>query len=136
MKFPCLKSFTIYQCGSHYLVRSDGVPSDLPCEQCQTKKFSKPNDIAYASGNEILPQFLWHGVNYLEKMWIDLKFLEKSAPLKKYFPEFIVDGNPLMLDKGSYFDGLEAIGISPSDPFASLQVFLTSYTNLHISSRR
>ena len=109
------------ECGKHYLVRTDGVPSDLPCEHCQANKFSKPNDIVKASASERLPQFLWHGKNYLEKMWGDLKFLEKCAPLGKYFPEYRIDGNPLLLDIRGYFDGLEAIGISSTNPLDSLK---------------
>lgn len=84
-------------CGNHYLVRSSGVPKDLPCEQCIAQELDQPKDAVPNVFKESLAQFIWKGQNYLEKMWTDLDFLEEVSLLKKAFSKEDFKGNPLLL---------------------------------------
>ena len=86
-------------CGNHYLVRSDGVDSDLPCEQCGADRATNPKKYIPRATKGVFPQFLWHGENYLDKMWGDLKFLDRVDLLKPMKTKFDVTDNPLLLSK-------------------------------------
>ena len=103
------------------MVRCDGVPTDLPCEQCASKKYIKPSEIAAAASHDPLPQFIWHGQNYLEKMWTDVHFLTENIAVKKYAPGLLIEGNPLLLDNHTYFKGLDDIGVNLHDPLSQLK---------------
>jgi hypothetical protein len=48
--------------------------------------------------NTPLPQFIWSNTNYLEKMWIDLDFLNENIFLKKVSPNLEITHNPLLLN--------------------------------------
>jgi hypothetical protein len=48
--------------------------------------------------NTPLPQFIWSNTNYLEKMWIDLDFLNENIFLKKVSPSLEITHNPLLLN--------------------------------------
>ena len=89
------------KCGKHYLVRSSSVPQDIPCEACGAAKLAKPSlvvkDPFPKDENEIFHQFIWHGQNYLERMWIDTDFLQQSHLLNIVFPDLHLYYNPLML---------------------------------------
>jgi hypothetical protein len=105
-------------CGRHYLVRSDFVPSTLPCEQCIARTNAQPKllvpsmaatlgvDVGGSGGggageeshNKVtLPQFVWHGVNYVDKMWNDLDFVSGVSALKRYTCGIDPHMNPLLL---------------------------------------
>jgi hypothetical protein len=111
----------IRNCRRHYLVRSEGVPADLPCEQCAGKSYSKPNDIVLSSSSDLLPQFIWHGKSYLEKIWTDFDFLTENIAIKKFLPELVIKGNPLLLSNDKYFKALESIGVNIHDPLRFLR---------------
>ena len=86
------------KCAKHYLVRSSSVPQDIPCEACGAAILAKPSlvvaDPFPENENEIMHQFIGHGVNYLERMWIDTGrsplslslyiFLSVLVPLSTY----------------------------------------------------
>lgn len=106
-------------CGKHYLVRSDFVPPKLPCEQCTAKANAQPKmlvpsmastlgvdaglpngkDIAAGQNQVTLPQFIWHGVNYIDKMWNDLDFIGDVDALRRYQCGIDPSMNPLLLPK-------------------------------------
>lgn len=86
-------------CGNHYLVRSEGVAPDIPCEQCAADRATNPKEYIPRATKEVFPQFLWHGDNYLNKMWSDTKFLEHVDLLKHLKNKFDFENNPLFLSK-------------------------------------
>jgi hypothetical protein len=108
-------------CRRHYLVRSDGVPTDLPCEQCQGREYAKTNALVGAAAADGLPQFIWHGKNYLDIMHGDLSFLEDVIPLREKVPELTIQGNPLLLLRAPLKKGLDLANTSKMDPFAQLK---------------
>ena len=109
-------------CRKHYLVRSEGVPSDLPCEQCATRDYSKPNTLVKtAKAEDSLPQFLWHGNDYIEKMTSDMSFLQENVPLQRRVPELSVKGNPLLLLRHNLKGNLDSLSVSKKDTFNQLR---------------
>ena len=87
-------------CGKHFLVRSNAVPNNTPCECCRAKLLAAPDLVAPSAlqdDTENLQQFIWHGVDYLEKLWTDLDFLDENILLKRAFPHLDVKYNPLLL---------------------------------------
>ena len=89
----------VRSCHKHYIMRTYGVPSDLPCEQCGAKQALEMPQYLPQIHNEPLPQFIWSKKNYLEKMWTDLKFLNENIFLRKILPDIDTDFNPLLLSK-------------------------------------
>ena len=88
-------------CGRHYLVRSESVPPSLPCQECVVKEYCEPSTIVPSISDELLPQFLWHGENYLDRMWSDLDFLDEVVPLKKHLMDTDLKMNPLLLPRAA-----------------------------------
>eukprot|EP00605_Chrysophyceae_sp_TOSAG23-4_P001865 GSChrysophyteH1.ASY1.ANO1.2057.1 assembled CDS len=99
-------------CRKHYLTRSSNVPQDIPCEACQAASMARPSLVAPApfqdDEREVLQQFIWHGKDYLEKIWEDTKFLNENFLLKNLFPEIVVEYNPLILPLDEYNAVLES----------------------------
>lgn len=87
-------------CGKHFLVRSNAVPNNTPCECCRAKLLATPDLVAPSAlqdDTENLQQFIWHGIDYLEKLWTDVDFLDENILLKRAFPQMDVKYNPLLL---------------------------------------
>jgi hypothetical protein len=98
------------------------VPQDLPCEQCATRDFNKPNPIVpQISDDEPLPQFIWKGINYLEKMWIDSSFLQDNLLIKKTVPDLDTKFNPLFLFRDAYRSNLDSLVEGSNDPLTFLK---------------
>ena len=108
-------------CRVHFLVRTQHVPADLPCEECAAKKFSRPYAAVPPLFDEPLPGWLWKGENYLEKMWADTRFLSENLLLKKALPEFSFEFNPLLLPSGYYKEVLSSLFLVPTDSLAFLR---------------
>ena len=101
-------------CGKHFAVRSNAVPNDLPCECCRAQLLAQPDLVvpsALQDPEENLQQFIWRGVNYLEKIWTDVDFLDENILLKKAFPEFEIKFNPLLLLSRDFQDVLEVVSV-------------------------
>lgn len=81
-------------CGKHYLVRTSGVPSDLPCETCKVAQAGDSNSIDRKIYDSF-PVFIWQGANYLDKLWADSALLAGYTWL---FPDMAIKSNPFMLD--------------------------------------
>ena len=98
-------------CRKHYLARSSNVPQDIPCEACTAASLARPSLVMPApyadKETEVLQQFIWHGKDYLEKLWTDTTFLNDNFLLKNVFPSLTVDYNPLMLPVDEYVSVLE-----------------------------
>ncbi len=83
-------------CRRHYLARSSNVPQDIPCEACQALSMSQPSLVVPTpykeEGNEteVMQQFIWHGKDYIEKIWKDTTFLNQNFLLKNIFPSIYV----------------------------------------------
>ena len=103
------------QCGNHYMVRSVGVPPDLPCEQCGASKASNFKQFIPQATDKLFPQFLFHGENYLDKMWIDTQFLGTVMLMNQYFGQFDCFMNPLQLTKQKIAEVMEDIILFASD---------------------
>lgn len=89
---------SLRSCRKHFIVRSYGVLSDLPCEQCMAKTAQDPIQNIPKIYKEKIPQYIYKNVNYLDKMWIDLNFLNENLYLKKmYNGSLDIDYNPLLL---------------------------------------
>lgn len=94
-------------CGNHYLVRTDMIPPDLVCAECETSARAQPRvmvpSLASALGaptdnyKTTLPQFLWHGKNYIDKIWDDCSFLNENDALNRYRSDVDPGLNPLFL---------------------------------------
>lgn len=89
-------------CRKHYLIRSAGVSPDIPCEQCLTTKASQSTEYVPKITSHLFPQYLWHGTNYLDKLWTDLQFLQNISLMKDLNHIFDYQYNPLLLSKTSY----------------------------------
>ena len=101
-------------CGKHFLVRSNAVPNDTPCECCMAKLLAAPDLVvpsAIQDESENLQQFIWHGVNYLEKLWSDIDFLDENILLKSVFPDLDVKYNPLLLLSQDFGDVLNEVTV-------------------------
>ena len=72
-------------CGKHYIVRSTGVDPMLKCEQCalQNEFLKAKEPLPEIYEDDILAQYIWKGVNYTNKIWNDLNFLDENHLLKK-----------------------------------------------------
>lgn len=88
-------------CKKHFLVRSSGVPADLKCEQCEGKKTVENANMTAKLYNNPFPPFIYKESNYLEKVWTDLAFLQDFECIRKLYPDFHFDRNPLLLDSSS-----------------------------------
>ena len=97
------------KCGNHYLVRSVGVSPDLPCELCGASKASNFKQFIAQATDKLFPQFLFHGENYLDKMWVDTQFLGTVALLQRYFGQFDCFMNPLHLTKDKIAEVMDDI---------------------------
>ena len=86
-------------CRKHYIIRSNGVPADLPCEQCSAKQALEPPQYVPHIYDETLPIYIWSQKNYLEKIWNDLNFLSENIFLRKALPDLEIEFNPLLLNK-------------------------------------
>lgn len=84
-------------CGKHYLIRTLGVPANLPCEQCAAKAAEIAQESVPSVMEEQIPQFIWHGESYLNKMWTDTDFLADVSLLGYFTDEIDVTFNPLLL---------------------------------------
>jgi hypothetical protein len=94
-------------CGNHYLVRTDMVPPDLACAECETRVKSQPRVIVPSLASALgaptdpykttLPQFIWHGKNYIDKIWNDCGFLNENDALSRYRSDVDPALNPLFL---------------------------------------
>ena len=149
-------------CRQHYLVRTDGVSSDLPCSECarmvyragssvipalapteekdelseatkeaaksskvekiktfkpyKPPKFTKVGVPDKVSEFKPLPQFIWHDVNYLEKMWEDCNFLNENLFVTRFVSDtFHPMFNPLLLDHDELGKSLVAIDTISSE---------------------
>jgi len=66
-------------------------------------------------------QFIWHGKNYLEKMWNDLNFLNNNQLLQLAFPDFNANYNPFLLTMESYSKVLDQVNKQKGDGLAFLK---------------
>ncbi|RYH29580.1 hypothetical protein EON65_08045 [archaeon] len=98
------KSIVGYRpCGKHFIVRSSGVPADIPCEGCGAATASNTDTIApklykFING---FPVFSYSNVNYIEKVWKDMTALENIDVVKKLFPSVETFKNPFYLDSST-----------------------------------
>lgn len=86
-------------CRKHYIIRSNGVPADFPCEQCSAKQAQEPPQYLPHIYHDTLPVYIWSQKNYLEKMWTDLSFLSENIFLRKALPDLEIEFNPLLLTR-------------------------------------
>jgi hypothetical protein len=111
-------------CGKHYLVRSHRVPADLPCEVCASRTHAVPDSVVplltdpkrrqdsdSREYNELLPQFIWKGKKYLDKMWMDTSFLSENVFIKAVLPNYLFAYNPLLLDTENLRRTLEILNV-------------------------
>lgn len=96
-------------CRKHYLVRDTSVPPDLPCQECALKQFGNTNMLLPPVSNYPMPQYLWHGQNYLDRMWSDLDFLDDIILLKHLLPDLDTKLNPLLLTRDSLKSSLKKV---------------------------
>ena len=120
-------------CGKHYLVRSPSVPSDLPCEECAVNDFAKPNSILPQIVETSLPQFIFRGKSYLEKMWDDQGFLKENILLSKVATNLPLSYNPLLLYTEDYKKILDSLNLQPENPLIHLKGFMEQLESAQLS---
>lgn len=87
------------KCGKHFIIKCQNCVMKDECEICKTDQLCLFNAT-------IQQQFVWQGVNYMEKMCSDVSFLEENLPFTEIFPLFMSENNPLLLPDFSCIQSL------------------------------